>query len=182
MNDVYTIGHSTRTISEFLGILQSYRIETVADVRTIPRSKRNPQFNDDRLAASLNEAELSYQSFRELGGLRKPPKDSLNLGWRNESFRGYADYMQTEQFEIGIQRLLQLIETTRVSIMCAEAVPWRCHRSLVADALVVRGLVVTDILDVKHSSPHILTRWAKVSGTEITYPSPDATLTSGDQI
>ena len=171
-----------RPIQDFIQILEKYGIKTLVDIRTIPRSKRNPQFNEDRLPVSLGEVRIKYEHLRELGGLRKPLKDSINLGWRNESFRGYADYMQSKQFEVGLHRLIGLINAGTVSTMCAEAVPWRCHRSLVGDALVVRGIEVIDILDEKHSRPHVLTSWAKVDGLEITYPGPDATLNSGDKV
>jgi len=182
MNIAYSIGHSTRPIQDFIQILEKYRVKTLVDIRTIPRSMRNPQFNEDRLPVSLREVGIKYEHLGELGGLRKPLKDSINSGWRNESFRGYADYMLSKQFEVGLQQLLGLTNTNTVSTMCAEAVPWRCHRSLVGDALLVRGIEVIDILDENHSRPHVLTSWAKVDGLKITYPRPDATLTSGDEV
>ena len=137
---VFTLGHSTLPIERFVALLARYGIEQLADVRTVPRSRRNPQFNADALSESLRTVGISYVPFRELGGLRKPRPDSPNSGWRNESFRGYADYMQTPEFEAGLSRLVELGAKQRTAIMCAEAVPWRCHRSLVADALVARGI------------------------------------------
>ena len=178
MNVVYSVGHSTRSIVHFNRILEKYGIKTLVDIRAIPRSRRNPQFSQDRLSASLREVGIIYEYLPELGGLRKPRKDSINFGWHNESFRGYADYIQSQEFEKGLQRLADLIASRVVSIMCAEAVPWRCHRSLLGDALVVRGIEVIDILDEMHSRRHVLTSWAKVDGLQITYPRQDATLAS----
>src|SRR5262249_19584161 len=132
---VLTIGHSTRTITEFVAILKAHGVECVADVRTMPRSRRNPQFNTDSLKRSLKTEEIGYVHMSELGGLRRPQPDSPNLGWRNESFRGFADYMQTPEFEQGLDELIDVAKARRTVIMCAEAVPWRCHRSLISDAL-----------------------------------------------
>ncbi|HXQ93165.1 MAG TPA: DUF488 domain-containing protein [Nitrososphaerales archaeon] len=183
MKRVYSIGHSTRSILDFIGILEKYCIKTLVDIRTVPRSKRNPQFNEDSLSTSLTVGGITYVHLKELGGFRKPLQDSINFGWRNESFRGYADYMQSTEFETGLKRLIDLIESgDTVSFMCAEAVPWRCHRSLVGDSLVVRGIEVIDILDERYSKPHVLTSWAKVDGLQITYPSPNAKITSGDEV
>ena len=167
---VFTVGHSTLPIERFLVLLAAYAIEQLADVRTVPRSRRNPQFNADALRESLRTAAISYVPFRELGGLRKPRADSPNSGWRNESFRGYADYMQTEQFGEGLERLVDLAAQQRTAIMCAEAVPWRCHRSLVADALAVRGIGVVEVLSDKSYRDHAMTPFAQVSGTTVTYP------------
>ena len=167
---VFTVGHSTLPIERFLALLAAYRIEQLADVRTVPRSRRNPQFNAETLRDSLRAAEISYVPFRELGGLRKPRADSPNSGWRNESFRGYADYMQTQEFAAGLARLVELAAEQRTAIMCAEAVPWRCHRSLVADALAVRGIGVVEILSETSYRDHALTPFARVSGTTVTYP------------
>src|SRR5262245_15421979 len=167
---VFTVGHSTLPIERFLALLAAYGIEQLADVRTVPRSRRNPQFNADALRNSLAAAGIEYVPLGELGGLRKPRKDSPNSGWRNESFRGYADYMQTEQFGDGLDRLLELAAQHRTAIMCAEAVPWRCHRSLVADALSVRGTGVVEILSETSYRDHALTPFARVSGTTVTYP------------
>jgi uncharacterized protein (DUF488 family) len=167
---VFTVGHSTLPIEQFVAVLAAFRIERVADVRTVPRSRRNPQFNADALAASLRNASIEYVPLGELGGLRKPRADSQNLGWRNESFRGYADYMQTEPFAAGLERLVELSREQRTAIMCAEAVPWRCHRSLVADALGARGIPVVEILSGTSYREHALTPFARVAGTAVTYP------------
>ncbi len=167
---VFTVGHSTLPIERFLSLLAAYGIEQLADVRTVPRSRRNPQFNADALRESLKAAGISYVPLAELGGLRKPRPDSPNSGWRNASFRGYADYMQTEEFGAGLARLVELARERRTAIMCAEAVPWRCHRSLVADALAVRGIGVVEIMSEKSYRDHALTPFARVSGTSVTYP------------
>jgi uncharacterized protein (DUF488 family) len=167
---VFTVGHSTLPIERFLALLAAYGIEQLADVRTVPRSRRNPQFNADALRESLATAGIVYVPLRELGGLRKPRADSPNAGWRNESFRGYADYMQTVEFGKGLERLLELAAQRRLAVMCAEAVPWRCHRSLVADALAVRGIGVVEILSETSYRDHALTPFARVSGTTVTYP------------
>ena len=173
---VFTLGHSTLPIERFVALLARYGIEQLADVRTVPRSRRNPQFNADALSESLRTVGISYVPFRELGGLRKPRADSPNLGWRNESFRGYADYMQTEPFQNGLEILIQMSRKKRVAIMCAEAVPWRCHRSLVADALSIRDIPVIEILSESSYRTHKLTPFARVEGTAITYPSDQASL------
>ena len=167
---VFTVGHSTLPIERFLALLAAYGIEQLADVRTVPRSRRNPQFNADTLRESLGTAGIAYVPMRELGGLRKPRADSPNLGWRNESFRGYADYMQTDEFAAGLARLVGLAAERRLSVMCAEAVPWRCHRSLIADALAVRSIGVVEILSETSYRDHALTPFALVSGTTVTYP------------
>jgi uncharacterized protein (DUF488 family) len=173
---VYTVGHSTLPIERFLAVLRAHGIERLADVRTVPRSRRNPQFNADALALSLRDAGIEYVPLRELGGLRKPRADSPNSGWRNDSFRGYADYMQTPEFARGLERLLDLGSERRTAIMCAEAVPWRCHRSLVADALAIRGVRVVEILGEQERREHALTPFARVHGTTITYPPAQASL------
>lgn len=167
---IYTIGHSTHPIDEFLKMLQAYEIGLLVDVRTIPKSRHNPQFNQEELARLLPEHGIDYVHLKELGGLRHTTKDSINTGWRNLSFRGYADYMQTEEFRAGIEHLMQLAQARRTAIMCSEAVPWRCHRSLIGDALLVRGVHVLDIMGEKSARPHELTPWARVEGTSITYP------------
>ena len=172
---VFTLGHSTLPIERFVAVLRAHGIERLADVRTVPRSRRNPQFNADALAESLRTAGIEYVSLRELGGLRKPRADSPNSGWRNESFRGYADYMQTPEFARGLERLLAMGRDRRTAIMCAEAVPWRCHRSLVADALAVRGVPVVEILGEQRRD-HTLTPFARVQGTTVTYPPAQASL------
>ncbi len=167
---ILTIGHSTRTIEDFIDLLQAHGVQLIADIRTVPRSRRNPQFNEDTLAASLKKSGIDYVRLKELGGLRHPKKDSGNLGWRNASFRGFADYMQTKDFEAGINELIRLARDRTVAIMCAEALPWRCHRSLVADALLVRGIKVEHIMSLKNQIEHSMTKWAKVDGRQITYP------------
>jgi uncharacterized protein (DUF488 family) len=177
---IFTIGHSTRSIEEFLSILQAHAIEQLVDVRTIPKSRRVPQFNQDALAAKLKPAEIAYVHLKALGGLRHPKKDSINLGWRNASFRGYADYMSTSEFHAALDRLIQLAQKKRTAIMCAEAVPWRCHRSLIGDALLVRGVQVEDILSATSRHTHEMTPFACVQGLELTYPAIN-TKVSADQ-
>jgi uncharacterized protein (DUF488 family) len=173
---ISTIGHSNRPIEEFLGILQAHAVELLIDVRTVPRSRYNPQFNGEVLAASLAEASVQYTHLPGLGGLRKPRKDSTNTGWRNDSFRGYADYMQTDEFEESLGELLALERGRRVAIMCAEAVPWRCHRSMIADALTARGIPVVHLMSSVKVDPHKLTTFARVAGGRVSYPSPDLEL------
>ena len=170
MPTVHAIGHSTRTIDDFIGILQAHSISMLVDIRTIPKSRHNPQFNEDRLKRSLESKGITYMHFRELGGLRKAKKDSINTGWQNASFRGFADYMQTREFVSAIRRLVQLAKQGRVAIMCAEGNPFRCHRSLVADALTVRKTRVLHISSKTSVREHTLTRFANVSGTKIIYP------------
>ncbi len=167
---VYTVGHSTRSPDEFLEIVRAFSIETVADIRTIPRSRTNPQYNSEEFRVWLAEAGVEYVHLKDLGGLRKAHKDSVNTGWKNASFRGYADYMQTGQFENALHELLRLSAERTVAIMCAEAVPWRCHRSLVGDALLIRGIEVRDIMSPTAAKPHALTAWAQVDGLRLTYP------------
>ncbi|MDG3010404.1 DUF488 domain-containing protein [Rhodococcus sp. D2-41] len=167
---MYTVGHSTHPIAEFLAILRAYGIETLADVRTIPRSRHNPQFAQDGLPASLREEGIVYRRIDDLGGLRHTRKDSVNTGWRNTSFRGYADYMQTEGFARGVAELEAIAAESVTAIMCAEAVPWRCHRSMIGDALLVRGHCVLDIYSATQAKPERLTSFASVDGTTITYP------------
>jgi len=176
MNDkriIYTIGHSDHTAKEFLEILRAFGIKKLIDVRTIPRSRHNPQFNQARLKAYLTKAGITYLHIKDLGGLRHASKDSRNTAWTNLSFRGYADYMQTEEFQAGLAKLLKSTPKKATAIMCAEAVPWRCHRSLIGDALLVRGVAVQDIFSKSNSKPHTLTPWAKVRGRKITYPATD---------
>lgn len=172
---VFTVGHSTHPIDEFIRMLRTNSVELVADVRTIPKSRHNPQFGEDELPGSLSEAGIDYRLLSHLGGLRHTTKDSqtgVNAAWRNASFRGYADYMQTRDFDAALDELIGLAATRTVAIMCAEAVPWRCHRSLIADALLVRGVAVEDILSATSTKPHALTRFAHIDGTRVTYP-PD---------
>ncbi len=173
---IYTIGHSTRPIADFLAMLHAFGIATLVDIRTVPKSRHNPQFGQEALTEALEADGVSYRYMKALGGLRKPWPDSPNAGWRNESFRGYADHMQTPDFEAALADLIALSQNTRLAIMCAEAVPWRCHRSLVADALSVRGVPVEHIMGVGKSSPHKLTRFAHVEGARITYPPEQAAL------
>ena len=168
---VFTIGHSTRTIEESIEIMKTFGIKKVVDIRTIPKSRFNPQFNQDAIKESLKKAKIGYLHLKKLGGLRHALKDSPNRGWRNASFRGFADYMQTGEFSEGLEKLLEAAEKRATVIMCAEALPWRCHRSMVADALLVRGIPVTHIMTASSSRDHTLTPWAKVKGTAITYPS-----------
>jgi uncharacterized protein (DUF488 family) len=169
---VLTVGHSTRTIDELIELLQAHGVTRLVDVRTIPRSRHNPQFNRDALAKSL--APISYTHAPELGGLRRARKDSPNTGWRNPSFRGFADYMLTAEFEQALHKLIEMAGRDRIAILCAEAVPWRCHRSLIADALTARGIAVENIIGSSGTQPHKITPFAKVEGTRITYPAPDA--------
>ena len=166
---VLTIGHSTRTLEEFIRLLQAHAVTRVVDVRTVPRSRHNPQFNRDTLPPSLKTAGIAYTHMAELGGLRHTTLDSPNTGWRNASFRGYADYMQTPEFGKALDELIQLAKRDRIAVMCAEAVPWRCHRSLIADALLVRRIQVEDIMTPTRHQVHVLTPFAKVRGTTITY-------------
>jgi uncharacterized protein (DUF488 family) len=167
---LWTIGHSTRSIDEFLTLLQSHGIQRLVDVRTIPRSRHNPQFNTDRLAKTLKKAGLTYLHMPELGGLRKARKDSINAGWRNASFRGYADYMQSDEFTKALQELVTASISKNTVIMCAEAVPWRCHRSLIADALAIREWTVRHIVTKTKADTHRVTPFAVVDGHRITYP------------
>jgi len=167
---IYTIGHSTRPREEFFAILKAHGIELVVDVRTIPKSRHNPQFNSEAMEMSFPENGIAYEHVRKLGGLRHPKRDSPNMGWENASFRGFADYMQTADFEEGLENLIAVAQRKKTAIMCAEALPWRCHRSLIGDALLVRGIIVLDIMNAHSVKPHTLTPWAKVMGTMITYP------------
>ena len=176
---VCTIGHSNRTIEEFIGLLWQNGIACLLDIRTVPKSRHNPQFGQDELAASLADAGIEYRYIKGLGGLRRPLKDSPNAAWRNKSFRGYADYMQTDEFAANVDAVIELAQTRTCALMCAEAVPWRCHRSLVADALLVRGVSVDDIIDARQRKPHKLTPFAHVEGLRITYPPEQPELDFG---
>ena len=168
---ILTIGHSTRPLDEFVRLLHAHAVSIVVDVRTVPRSRHNPQFNKDSLPDSLSKAGVGYIHMPQLGGLRRPKADSINVGWRNASFRGFADYMQTPEFENGLEEFIELSRNERPAIMCSEAVPWRCHRSLIADALTVRGFMVEDIMSPTRRQAHKLIPFAKVRGTTITYPA-----------
>lgn len=169
-NTIYTIGHSTHAMDRFIKILQAYQIELVVDVRSIPRSHHNPQFNENELKHDLEQIDIGYIHLKELGGLRHTTKSSINTAWKNSSFRGFADFMQTKEFEKGIEQLVKLAGEKQTVIMCAEAVPWRCHRSLIGDALIVRNIEVVDIMNERTSSGHKITPWAKIDGVMITYP------------
>jgi uncharacterized protein (DUF488 family) len=174
-NAIFTVGHSTLPIERFIALLHIYGIEHLVDIRTMPRSRYNPQFNDTALAATLPAAHIAYLHIKALGGLRRAGKDSPNTGWRNGGFRGYADYMLTAEFQEALHGLIQMSHERRMAIMCAEAVPWRCHRSLVADALSVRGIPVMEILSETSYRMHRITPFAHVEGTRVTYP-PEQTV------
>lgn len=170
---VYTLGHSTMSLDLFLDLLRQYGIEEVVDVRTVPRSHHNPQFNKDTISPFLRVRRIKYLHLKELGGLRRHVKgDERNAGWQNASFRGFADYMQTSDFKVGMEKLLAVARRRTTVIVCAEAVPWRCHRSLIGDALLLRGIEVIDIFSAASARPHRLNPMAAVRGTEITYPAP----------
>jgi len=171
---VLTIGHSTRTLEAFIDLLKAHAVTTIVDVRTVPRSRHNPQFNRETLPDQLKAVDLTYVHTPGLGGLRHPRPDSPNTGWRNASFRGFADYMETQEFAENLAALIQLAGKERIAIMCAEALPWRCHRSLIADALEARGILVEHILSSTRRQPHALTPWAQVNGTRLTYPAAKA--------
>jgi uncharacterized protein (DUF488 family) len=173
---IFTVGHSTLPIERFIALLQTYGIERLVDIRTMPRSRHNPQFNDTALAGSLTAQHLEYVHIPALGGLRHARKDSPNTGWRNAGFRGYADYMQTTAFQDALEALTHMSRQKRIAIMCAEAVPWRCHRSLVADALSVRGVPAVEILTESSYRMHKLTPFAQVEGMRITYPPQQPAL------
>ncbi len=167
---VFTIGHSNRSIDDFIAILKAHGIERLVDIRTVPRSKHNPQFNRDALPETLAEAGIRYEHMPELGGFRRPRPDSINSAWRNDSFRGYADYMQTAEFESAVEDLRAIASRERTAIMCAESVPWRCHRSLVADALTARGEQVEHIMSATKRNVHSMTPFARVENERVTYP------------
>lgn len=167
---IFTVGHSTRPIEEFLHLLKAHGVKRLVDVRTVPRSRHNPQFNRDELSRALHTARLHYTYLRGLGGFRPKRANSINTGWRNASFRGFADYMQTPEFEEHLQELIALAKEEPVAIMCAEAVPWRCHRSLIADALLARGIEAREITSLTGTQLHRMTPWAKVNGATVTYP------------
>lgn len=165
-----TIGHSTRTLEFFIRMLKAHEITMVVDIRTVPRSKHNPQFNKETLPDKLKASSIKYVHMPGLGGLRRPLPDSQNKGWKNNSFRGFADYMQTQEFEDNLKILIDLTGQERCALMCAEAVPWRCHRSLISDALVIRGIKVEHIMNLSRTQPHKLTPFASVKYLHITYP------------
>lgn len=167
---VLTVGHSTRPLEEFIALLKTHAVTSIIDVRTVPRSRHNPQFNRDSLQAALEAAGIGYLHVAGLGGFRRTHPGSVNMGWRNVSFRGFADYMQTAEFAENLASLIELATRDRIALMCAEAVPWRCHRSLIADALVVHGIRVEEIISRTRRQEHALTPFAKVSGTALMYP------------
>lgn len=168
---IFTIGHSTRTFEEFVELLWAHGVGRVIDIRTIPRSRRNPQYSLETLGPTLKAVGIEYIHLKELGGLRRPKPDSKNLGWRNAGFRGYADYMGTPEFETALLRAIELSQLKPTAWMCAEAVPWRCHRSLVADALTAHKFAVKHITSVEVANPHELTPFAQVRGEKVTYHS-----------
>ncbi len=170
---LYTIGHSTRPLDEFVALLREFDVEVLVDIRTVPKSRRNPQYHQDELSVSLPAAGIEYRHLPGLGGLRRPAKDSPNGAWRNDSFRGYADYMGTPAFEAALGELLEVAAERVTAIMCAEAVPWRCHRSLVADAVLFRGVDVRHIMGPGAAKPARLTPFAHVDATRIVYPPED---------
>jgi uncharacterized protein (DUF488 family) len=169
-HSVFSIGHSTRNFDEFLELIEGFRIRLLLDIRTIPRSRHVPQFNSESLERALQNHGVGYRHLKQLGGLRKPINDSPNTGWRNLSFRGFADYMQTAEFKKGLSELLDLAAEKTLALMCAEAVPWRCHRSLISDALLIRGIEVLHIISANSVRLHELTPFAAVKGDRITYP------------
>lgn len=168
-----TIGHSTRSVDEFKALLLAHGVRRLVDVRTVPRSRHNPQFNSDMLPEALAAEGILYTHLPGLGGLRHPKANSPNSGWHNKSFRGFADYMQTEEFAENIEKLMKLGKKERIAVMCAEALPWRCHRSLIADALVVRGISVAHIMGRSKLVAHELTSFARVNDTTIVYPAEE---------
>lgn len=170
---LFTIGHSTREIDEFIELLTSHGITQLVDIRTIPKSRHNPQYGQVELEKNLKKHDINYRYLKELGGLRPKAKHSVNGAWRNESFRNYADYMQTDEFKQGLNELIKLAQQATTVIMCAEAVPWRCHRSLVSDALLVRDIAVDEIISKNNTRPHSLTPFAVVDGVTVTYPKAD---------
>ncbi len=171
---LFTLGHGTNPLDRFMAILQSFGIDLVVDVRTIPRSRHNPQFNKDTLPDNLRPQGIEYRHWPGLGGLRKARPDSVNSGWRNASFRGFADYMQGDGFESNLKDLIETTSRHVLVLMCAETLPWRCHRSLIADALLVRGIPVTHILKIGSTQEHRITSFARVRGMAVTYPEPGA--------
>ena len=177
---VLTLGHSTRPLAEFAALLQGHHVARLIDIRTVPRSRHNPQFNRETLPDSLQTYGIAYSHFPGLGGLRPKRKDSINMAWRNASFRAYADYMQTDEFARNLDEMLEIAAREQVALMCAEAVPWRCHRSLVADALFARGIAALEIINPERSQPHKLTPFALVEGTQVTYPAPAASSVNGE--
>ena len=169
MDSIWTIGHSNHPLEEFLGILKAHGIERVVDVRRFPASRKWPHFNAVSLATSLPESGIDYAGAPELGGRRKGRPDSPHTAWRVEAFRGYADFMDSQDFAAGLDRVMALAKERRSALMCAEALPWRCHRSLIADALLARGWDVLEVLSEKEARPHRLTAFARLEGTRVIY-------------
>jgi len=180
MQSIFTIGHSTREISDFIGLLLSHKITQLVDIRTIPNSAHNPQFGQTELEKSLSENGIKYVYIKKLGGLRPAVSNSINGAWRNKSFRNYADYMQSVEFKQGLNALITLSKNAVTAIMCAEAVPWRCHRSLVSDALLINDIPVCEIIGSRNVREHVLTSFSVVNATTITYPKSDLTLEEND--
>ncbi len=170
---IWTIGHSTRPIEEFLDLLQTYRVEAIADVRRFPGSRKYPQYGQQALAAALGRHGIGYEWLEALGGRRRASADSPNTAWRSAAFRGYADYMGSAEFAQGLAQLLELTSQSRTALMCSEAVWWRCHRSLIADALCVRGIEVVHVLDARHNTPHPMTQPARIVDGRLTYAAPE---------
>lgn len=171
---IWTVGHSTRALQAFLDVLNQFGVRLLIDVRRFPASRRYPHFNEPALRASLQSAEIDYRHMPDLGGRRPARKDSLNVGWRNRGFRGYADYMQSDAFQTAVEHLLQYGQGQRTAVMCAEAVPWRCHRSLIADAVVIRGWQVSHILSEHRVDTHKLTSFAAHANGRLLYPADPA--------
>ena len=167
---IFTIGHSTRTLDELIGLLKTYGVTLVVDVRSVPRSRHNPQFNKETLPAILKPEGIKYIHIPEIGGLRRPKHESINLAWKNRGFRGYADYMQTKEFTDNLLKIIALARENCLALMCAEALPWRCHRSLISDALTVRHIKVQHIISTTSCLNHEISEMALVEGTKITYP------------
>lgn len=170
--NIFTIGHSTRSTEEFTELLRIYNVKEIVDVRSIPRSRYNPQFNEDTLEQSLKQNNIKYKHLKKLGGLRHSKKDSINQGWHNVSFRGFADYMATPEYSEGLEELIKIASARETAIMCAEAVPWRCHRSLIADALIKKGWLVQDIMSPTSVTKHRLTSFLRVRKGQLVYPEP----------
>ncbi len=172
---LYTVGHSNRDLKDFLTLLRAHSIGRIVDVRTVPKSRRVPWFNEEALAPALNQAHIRYAHLPELGGLRHPKKDSTNLGWKNESFRGFADYMETPEFEKGLEKLNSMLSDLKTAIMCAEAVPWRCHRSLISDSEMSLGIAVEHLMSPTSKKPHEMTSFAfvdkKSKPPKVSYPA-----------
>jgi uncharacterized protein (DUF488 family) len=168
---IFTVGHSTHPINEFIELLQAHGIKEIVDVRSIPMSRYNPQFNSETLKQSLQQANIKYKLLKKLGGLRHTTKDSINLGWHNASFRGFADYMGNSEFTEGLKILIKIAKIRNTAIMCAEAVPWRCHRSLIADALTKKGWIVRDIMSRTSTTKHRLTPFLRIRKGQLIYPA-----------